>query len=355
MSLLFELEEHTLLSEKNFKIHNLCVILFEQLQEIITSSLYDDFTRTNFSLEGIPNVPDNLDTEQLLELLTQNNRKNEVVDILTKHITFSVLKDFLQFIYESLNAVRNTRFSVAYTLIRKPFVDELLLFEQLLADKTDFINRYYFQNDVRLYDPGNRKLTDADRRNIITNAVNKLKYPSDFSVDTLFDYRYEKSAKYGMNWVSNHALHIVTTDSNYKTLDKNLNFVFSVKDDYEGYWNHYYSIVLYLLFYTSTIIDEIVFEFLPDQKHRKYIKATKRTIISTYQNAILSEDTERLEEMTDILSRDLEHTCQACGSITDFGNDWFQGFVLTDELLCEKCGTNQFTDPKFQDKFLNLG
>jgi predicted nucleic-acid-binding Zn-ribbon protein len=319
------------------------------------SDLYTGLTRTNFSLEGIEGVPENPDIEQLLEILTQNNRKDEVIDIVAKHIMRSVLDDFVQFVYESLDAIRHGRFSVAYALLRKPFVDELFMFEQIWVDKADFVERYYFQGDTKLYDPSDRTISDSTRKSIIETTINKLKYPSDFNANTVYEYRYDKSVKYGMNWVSNQALHIVTNHSKYKTLNRELNFVFANTEDYKNLWEHYYSVVSYLLQYAVTIIDEIVFGFLPDKIHRKHIKATRRVIIQSYQNDMISGTTNQAEELFKILSRELAHTCKKCGSSIEFGPKEFTYFMLQDKLPCLNCRINQFTDNEFQDKFLALG
>jgi hypothetical protein len=352
---LFESKEKSLLSKKDFKTHNLCAVLYDQLREIMTSDLYKGLTTTEFSLEGIEGVTENVETEQLLEILAQNNRKDEVIDIVAKHITRSVLDDFVQFVYESLDAIRHARFSVAYALLRKPFVDELFLFEQIWVDKVDFIERYYFQGDIKLYDPSDRALSPSIRKSLIESAVNKLKYPSDFNVNTVYEYRYDKAVKYGMNWVSNQALHIVTNDSKYKTLNKELNFVFANSEDHKNLWAHYYSVVSYLLYYAVTIIDEIVFDFLPDKAHRKYIRATRRVIIQAYQNDMIAGTTNKIEELFKILSRELTHTCKKCGSIIEFGHQELTYFMLQDKLPCLTCRINQFGDPDFQDKFLALG
>lgn len=355
MLALLEIKKKSLLPEKEFKYHNLCAILYEQLREIMTSDLYKELEGTHFSLEGIENVPEELTAEDLLDLLVQNNRKYEVVDSIAKRITRAIIDDFIQFVYESLDAIRHARFSVAYALLRKPFVDELFMLEQIWVDKADFVERYYFQGDTKLYDPSNSSAFDSIRKPLIESAINKLEYPNEFDANTVYEFRYDKAVKYGMNWVSNQALHIVTNHSKYRTSNKELNFVFANSDDHQKLWEHYYSVVSYLLHYAVTIIDQIVFDFLPNEINRKYIKATKRQIVSAYHSTILTGNSERLKELCLILSKELSHTCKNCGSEIIFGTNELTYFMLDDKLSCPKCKIDQLTDLEFQDKFLALG
>lgn len=65
--------------------------------------------------------------------------------ILTKHIILSITSDFINFVFESLYCAKRGKITVAYALIRKPFTDELLILEQLLYNRSDFIYRFFIQ------------------------------------------------------------------------------------------------------------------------------------------------------------------------------------------------------------------
>jgi hypothetical protein len=185
-----------------------------------------------------------------------------------------LLEDLVDFISESLNACKNGKFSVSYALLRKPMLDELLMLEQILNDKEDFVKRYYIDGDVNLYDPSNKKKFDSLKMSIITESISNLPIHSMFNSDFIYDVRYNKDAKHGLNWITNQALHIVTTDSHYRTPNQDLNFVFSVTDDYHKYWHHYYSTVTYLLFYITSIVDEIIASLIPDFTQLSNVKST---------------------------------------------------------------------------------
>jgi hypothetical protein len=345
-----------LLPEEYRGIHNVCVTLHDQLLEILTDNAYAELKKTEFSLAGITESINSMIGEELLNWFVTSNRHGELTTVLTKHITCSMLGDFLQFVYESLSSAKKGKFSVAYALSRKPFTDELLIFEQLLNDKEYFINKFYIQGEAKLYDPASRKLVnDRIRKDIITQAVGKVIHNTEFDAELLFQLRYDKTAHYSLNWISNHALHIVTTDENYRTEDKNFNFIFSTKEDIEKYCLHYYRNVPYLLFYTASIIDEIVFQFMPDLQQVKLIRSIKRFILFVLYSGLSSLENSKTQFLAlKAISEILKHTCKMCDKDIEFEKSDFELLISANILLCPNCLTNQFADSKFVDKFLIL-
>jgi hypothetical protein len=354
--LLIEPGDNVLLPEQYRGVHNVCVKLHDQLLEILIDDVYSELKKTRFSLEGVTESIKSKDGGELLDWFAASNRHGELTTVLTKNITCAMLSDFLQFVYESLNSAKKGKFSVAYALSRKSFTDELLIFEQLLNDKEEFIQRFYLQGEAKLYDPASRKLVnDQVRKDIISQAASKVTYSSLFDADFLFELRYDKVSKYGLNWISNQALHIVTTDENYKTENNNFNFIFSVKEDFEGYWQHYYKNLPYLLFYTASVVDEIVFQFLPDKFQMKSLRAVKRFILFVLYSGLLSNANPEKQALAfGAISEVLKHTCKMCDTDIVFDKSDFELLISADVLLCPNCLTNQFADSSFMDKFLTL-
>jgi len=162
-------------------INNLCAIIYDQLTEIITEAHYHQLVTTDIPIDKKNQIlVQEVQSGKLhaLDWLAENKLDKELTTVLTKHIVLSLLSDFLNFIFESLNNAKNGKFSVAYTLLRKPLTDELLLFEQILFDREDFIKRFYHQGQPIDYDPSNPKI---DKRKIIRNALSIIKPKLFFS------------------------------------------------------------------------------------------------------------------------------------------------------------------------------
>ncbi len=179
--------------------------------------------------------------------------------------------------YEALRCAKKGKMTVAYALVRKPLTDELFILEQLLVDKKDFIHRFFMDGKTKGYDPSNRNI---DKQDIIEKSLSKIFLNPIFSSEHIFEVRYDKSCEYGLNGLTNQALHIVTNDFRYKTEEQNLNFVFSTKKDIKRYLKHFYSFVPYLLIYAVSVIDGIIFSSLKDDDNQnlRYVKSLRRLV-----------------------------------------------------------------------------
>jgi len=116
-------------------VNNICAVIYDQLTEILTEEHYKQLLTTNISIDRENQIlVEQFESGELhaIDWLAENKLDKELTTVLTKHLALSVLSDFVNFMFESLNCARKQKFSVTYALLRKPLTDELLLFEQLL-------------------------------------------------------------------------------------------------------------------------------------------------------------------------------------------------------------------------------
>lgn len=335
------------LDEKFHKIHNLCAIIYDQLTEIFSLEEYSKLNSTNFNIDK----DKHLDVEKFqnreihaLDWLKTNGLNEEISQVVVKHVTMSVLADFVNFIFESLSCAMRGKMTVAFALLRKPFTDELLIFEQILANDEDFMNRFFHDGEPNSYDPSDRKI---DKREIIANALSKSKPNIIFNSELIYDLRYGKTLGKGLNGFSNHALHIVTKDKNYKTTEQNLNFVFFTKEDVKDYWKSYYFFVPYLLIYSVSVIDNIISKFLTtaENKHLFNVKIMIRLIGTLLWSEWQDGSTRKNSKIFEVLSDKLKLTCDECNSNIELERADFELLLQTGTLLCPKCFSNLISSP----------
>jgi hypothetical protein len=324
--------------------NNLCAIIYDQLTEILVQEYYEELEKTTVLLDDKSiNLIKELESGNVhaLDWLAKNKLDKELTVVLTKHIMLSVLSDFVDFIYESLNCAKKGKFSVAYALLRKPLTDELLIFEQILYDKEDFIRRFYHEGSSINYDPSNPKI---DKKTIIKNAFTVLSPKWFFTEELIYQLRYDKSCDSGINGISNLALHIVTQDRNYKTNDQDLNFVFSrSEENYKNFFSHYYYFVPYLLIYAVTIIDQIIFDLLPGSELEgvKPVKAFKRFIaLLLWTEQTKTHTKKNNNKLIEKIKEILQFECHNCNHVNLLKRPDYELFFETDLILCEKCGEN---------------
>lgn len=337
--LYIESDEETVLPVRYRPANNICAVVYDLLAEISISEIYKPFSVTTVQFPEGENIQDAFDKEKehIIDYLGKNNYKNELTDILTKHVTLSVLSDLLHFIYESLSCAKKGKMTVAYSLLRKPFKDELFLLESLLVDRDKFVNQLFFDGRPRVYDPS--KKSSAERKNLIEEAV-KLTENYLFSSNILYEFRYDKDSVVGISGFSEHAIHIVTTNKGYETDPQNLNFVFSRPEDIERYWEHYYFIVPYLLLYTSSVVDAIIFKSLTDDdaiilQFRKSIKRLAGQLLWFKKCSFFGYEFPK--NLVEDIGKILKISCANCTNPFYLDDADFELFFFTDEIICPHC------------------
>jgi len=329
-----------LLPKKYHRINNICAIIYDQLTEIYNEYSYNELTKTTFEFTENSILVEELKANKIdaLDWLKQNNLNDEIVSIVTKQLILSVVCDFLNFMFESMNCAKKGKMTVAYALLRKPMTDELLILEQLLVDKNEFINRFFHIGIPDNYDPSRT----INKQKIIQEAIGKLRINLFTSSEFIYDLRYNKASNAGINGLTNQALHIVTNHKHYKTLEQNLNFVFSNKDDLKGYYEHYYNLVPYLLIYSVSVIDDLIFSVLTDEnnKNLKTIKELRRIIGLVLFDEQISGTERKESAFFNKISKELKLTCTVCGKENEIERADYELFFETEIFLCTKCFNN---------------
>ena len=340
--LAIEKGEEIFLPKKYHKINNLCAIIYDQLTEIYKEYNYKELSHTTIEFKDSTKLIKEFKRGKVhpLDWLKENELNSEIEIIITKQIVLAVVSDFINFMFESMYCAKRGKMTVAYALLRKPITDELLIFEQLLGDRKEFINRFFHSGNPEDYDPSDKNL---DKQAIIQKAIDKLRINLFPSSEFIFDLRYNKSYDAGINGISNHALHIVTRDKNYRTSEQNFNFVFSGNDDIDRYYWHYYNLVPYLLIYSVSIIDELIFGLLTDEDNQnlKTVKELRRLIglilLTEYTSVTQKKKNKVLfKEMT----KDLIFICPKCGKENKIERADCELFFETEVFLCTKCFDN---------------
>lgn len=352
--LFIEENEVIALPKEHHEIHNFCAVVYDQLTEIMIGEIYENARTTEFNIKETHALIEELHSERIhvLDWFTHNNMNNELTTSLSKHVALYLMQDFVHFIYEALNTAKKGKLTVSYALLRKPLTDVLLLLEQILLDKEDFINRFYYQGAPSKYMPESDKF---DKEDIISKTIGKISSGAMFDAKFIYQLRYDKTCSFGLNGISNQALHIVTNKGNYKIEDRNLNFIFSDELSMKSQWAHFYHFVPMLLLYAVSVIDELFFEYLPEHKLVKDAKAIKRFIIFILWGSSINNESQTNEiSVIDEVSELLEYKCKKCDSKLEFTNADFKEFIFTESLQCNHCLTDQFADAEFADKFYNI-
>lgn len=346
------------LPKKYHSVNNLCAVIYDQLTSILTEKHFLKHIVVDLTIDPAhQQFVDELKNDSIhaFDFMKANGLNKELTEILTKHITMSVLGDFIDFVYESLSCAQRGKMSVAYALLRKPLTDELLIFEQLLVAPVDFVRLYFHVGDPKGYDPSGPNL---NRLQIIQDVFNVSDPGPLYTTDLVHGLRYDKQNPSGINGVSNQALHIVTTHRAYRTEDGELNFVYSNRRDYQRYWRHYYYFVPYLLIYAAHVIDELVFGWMPDFRRLRAVRAFQRLVGIFYWSKFMQGRRKQIkashQKMLTIFAQSLNGPCDHCGKQQVFTDADFLLFFNELILLCPYCLHNHLTSPGIVERIILL-
>jgi hypothetical protein len=297
--------DDTVLPKEFHQINNICAVLYDQIIDMFRYDDYKNFTshkilfNDNFKREEI----DGFESEDdLIKFLLEKNLRGELNDTLTKKICSAVISDYSNFVYEAISAAKKCKTTVAFSLLRKPFTDELTILERLFVDPDGFIENFYVEGDINKYDPSSKN-NEINHLELINDCKRKMKYNFLIVPSLIYDIRYKKSFKGAIQELTNKSIHIITNHKHYKTEAKDLNFIFDSVSNVDLYLHAFYTNTYYLLLYSASLIDELYFRYLTDEKHKnlRRSKALNR-FLSMVLVRNLNKESQEFEILKVILS-----------------------------------------------------
>ncbi len=277
-----------------------------------------------------------LQGEALWMWLRDNGHMEVIHDLTYRQLTAALISDACHFIIESLLACAKGKTAVAYTLLRKPFKENLLLLEWLAADPVSFLEHFHGETTYS-YTPN--RLSEEQRRRIITDCAALLGASPFVDTEFLYDVRFSKRVPYSLEQLWTKSTHLVTNAEGTATEPGNLNFVFSTRSAVREQWQYYYTIVPLLLAYFVAVAEHVVARFIDWKEPQRTFQLLLRTlalgrateVIQAKPGKVVSGLVADIEEMLAITCTSCELPVSLIGTNTD--RLW-----NTAHVQCAKCG-----------------
>lgn len=168
----------------------------------------------------------------ILDFLNKSGRGDLERRAVINHTCNAVFSDILHFIYEALRALEKRKFTVAFSLLRKPLKEGLLIVAQMCADEVKFFDK--MKSDAK--NLLNRKDLDETRiRALLEAAMKESRGCSFTSPDAVYDAVFNFQNDLGLARLFDKAMHLVTEFPRNQTEDYNLNFIFKNPMDEDIY------------------------------------------------------------------------------------------------------------------------
>ena len=347
-----------LLPTKYRKRHQLMLYLYDILVDILVkadkyqlSSLSFRFTN---EINGEIDLFDELDRQKDLDISEH---------IYIPHIFFSILRDLNYYLFESLSCIERGRVTVAFSLARKPFQDNLFYLSWILVQPHDFLEKIQY-GAPREYDVSNLKGEKEFVIDLFLKAKESIQYENNFldfskeilNPELLYDIIYNRKAENSLTSVFDQSIHLVTKNKNYPTEKRNLNFIFSDDKIWDDFWQLFYEKIPYILIYLVEVaiavfekyfdidseivtfnryIRNLKIVFALSGEENKELENIFDLLFSSDNLSMVCEECRKPYEFNAILVRELKedylYTCQSCGFIERLGQ-----YYVSDELLSNK-------------------
>ncbi len=243
-------ERLELLPDKYRVAHEFCFYLHDKLAEMLVeydANRVQDTVIDAFE-DAIKGHEEKIENIDLIDHMKKNDLIEPYKHHLVSHTVMALTADMLHFIYEALTCLEKRKFSVAFSLLRKPLKEHLFFLSWILADEDDFISRFESNNYVSF-----SGVTKEKRIEIISKAIDKLHIEEVFDAETIWSMVYSKKHENGFEPTWQKATHLTTSQGELlKTEDYSLNFIFEhAFDDY--YFEFLESKLPYLFLYITQV------------------------------------------------------------------------------------------------------
>jgi len=346
--------EHTdygFLPIEYYFVHDMCLRFHDFIVEDIGSDRFAEKSKRDFKVDT--STPP-AEGEDVLDWLEKHGQGELVNEVLSYELIRGLLSDFCNFVLSALRAVSKMKIAVAFALMRKPFLETLLLVEQLLCDEKTFMKSFALSSDN--FDP--TSIPKERKQHIISICIEQLSHKEMYDAERIYQLRFDKAKTESLFCMTNMANHLITTrHPTFTTVKQNLNLVFLHDEDYAANLDYIYFYIPYILHYAVEVIETLLVRkgILTDEefKNRQLIRFIGVMLFMEQSKFIET----KAENPFDVLSANLKETCQTCEKENTIYKSDFFSYYENEFFTCKHCMTPMtFENSTLQElyKVLNI-
>lgn len=266
----------------------------------------------------------------MLSFMKKHNLTTPYRHHLVSHLVLGLTADMLHFLYEALTCFEKRKFAVAFSLLRKPFKENLLFLSWLLSSEADFLERFAANNYSTLNGIGKERQIE-----IFESAIKKLPIADAFDANILRDIIFSKSLNSGFEPIWQRATHLITSKGELlKTGDYTINFIFEHPGD-DHYFDILYSKLPYLMIFVTQITLECFGLIL--KINEKTYSHLMITTMGCYEALFLRDKEQSIARM---LNKNLKPflKCIHCEAPLRINKHNAAHLYLAEQIQCKSCG-----------------
>ncbi len=323
-----------LIPETSHAHHEFCFHLHDLMAQLLVQMEIKKSGHVQFVLESEGDQKLLESGIHILDFLNQTGRGDLERRAVINHLCIALYSDMLHFIYEGLRALEKRKFSVAFTLFRKPFKDGILTMAQMCAEEAVFFDR--MKSDAKsLLD--RRRLHETGIRALLNAALKVCSGSSLLSADNIYETAFDRKNNSGLAGLFDKATHLTTEYAPIQTENYNVNFIFKNPRDNDVYKNGVYQQLATLLYFLSIMQIELYSRM--GQASKKY----QNWMIFTSLGAFETLFTIGRSRMTKFVNKQFAEflECPVCQTKLKLKKSDAPRFFVGETLDCGHCFTSQ--------------
>ena len=267
--------------------------------------------------------------EDPIEFLASTGRTTEERRLMINHIFRAVFPDMLHFIHAALTALESRKFTLAVSLLRKPFKEGLPLLASMCADEVEFFQRLKVD---AIHNFDNRTFNSEAKKDAIATAIEICDGMEFADTDTLFSILFDYGNNHGLAGLFDKATHLFTGRTGIATEGYNINFIFKDPRDNDVYESCYQQVAYVLLFIHMMQIELVRRMDIPTEPYLKHLCFSS---VGAYE-CIFCAGRSR---MTQFCNRQFEPflNCVVCRKKVRLRKSTAPKFFLIEVLECNHC------------------
>lgn len=321
-----------LVPPRHWKAHEFCFFLHDSLVQLLVE--YESSGAHNWVTEAFQTILAERGIKDgkidILSFMKEHNLVEPYRHHLISHLVLALTSDMLHFLYEALSCFEKRKFSVAFSLLRKPLKENLLFLSWLLGNEDDFLERFAAHNYQTLNGVGKDRQIE-----IFAAAIKKLATADAFDANLIRDIIYSKNHDAGFEPIWQRATHLITSQGELlKTKDYTINFIFESPTT-EHYFDRLYSKLPYLLIFVTQVTLECFGLIL--KVNEKTFSHLVITTMGCYEALFLRSRSQPIARM---LNKTLESflKCIHCEAPLRIDRHNAPTLYLAEHMQCKSCG-----------------
>lgn len=270
----------------------------------------------------------------ILDFLEKSGRGELERRAVINHLCNALYSDMLHFIYEGLRALEKRKFAVAFSLLRKPFKEGILIAAQICTDEPAFFDK--MKSDAKNL-LNRRELNEAGIKALLESAIKACRGANFANVDAIYGAAFNRGDDLGLAGLFDKATHLVTEFSKIQTENYNINFIFKNPEDNDVYQSGTYALLAMLLLFLNLMQVELYGRMrAPSRKYQNWMIFTS---VGAYE-ALFTSGRSR---MTAFVNKNFKEflECPICANPLTVRKSDAARLFIGEMIDCGNCLTSQ--------------